>query len=105
MDTVTIEGTLVACEERPYGSFTDRQTGEVRPGGSTCWAHIVPEFDGGVISVKVGQGDPGWVELTGAGFGAYVRVVAVLGARQNKIERRLLSVASIDAAVDADADA
>jgi hypothetical protein len=91
VDTVTIIGTLVACEERPYGSFTDRQTGEVRPGGSTYWAHVVPDFDGAVIPLKVRQGDPCWPELVAMGFGAQVRVVAELAARQNKIERRLLS--------------
>jgi hypothetical protein len=91
VDTVTIVGTLVACEERPYGSFTDRQTGEVRPGGSTYWAHVVPEFDGAVIPVKVAQGDVAWPELQAMGFGSTVRIVAQLAARQNKIERRLIS--------------
>jgi hypothetical protein len=92
-DVLSVQGTLVACEERAYGSFTDRQTGEVRPGGATWWAHVVPEFDQAPVAVKVrGTDAQAWSSLIEAGWGALVKVTCDLRAQGDRITRSLLAV-------------
>ncbi len=52
-DRQTIEGALLAATETPYGSFTDRDTGEVKPPGSTYHVWLGVDFHSDPQQVKV----------------------------------------------------
>lgn len=104
-DQMKVQGTLVACEERAYGSFTDRQTGEVRPGGFTRWAYLVGEFDQAPVVVKVGaQESEAWLRLNEAGYGADVLCTVALRAVGQgagaQIQRQLLVLDEVTAVAD-----
>jgi hypothetical protein len=85
----TLTGTLVACYERPYKSFTTRE-GEQRPGGVTRWA-LVGEFGKEPQLVKLA--DPAHLAtLHAAGLGADVVVECVLFANNNTIQHQAVDV-------------
>lgn len=86
-DIVTHRGLLVGAEERPYGSFTDRQTGEVRPGGVTFWVYVsAPTGDGPPVRIKCRNVEE-YREATEPGFLAEVEIVAELTARKDQLVR------------------
>lgn len=104
-DTQDLVGTLVGAERRTYEGFTDKSTGEQRPGGVTYTLHIVTEFTGSPVEVKVPAGDAAaFGELASLGFGAQVALVVKLGVRGNRIDRRLVTAEVIKAAASAEAN-
>lgn len=88
-DLMPMTGVLVAATARDYKAFTDRWTGETRPGGTAyaIWLVEGPEVE----PIKVGVPDGAtFAEIRDAKvFGEVVDVVVALGARQNRITRRL----------------
>lgn len=99
-DAITVTGMLAACEERPYRAFTDQQSGEIRPAGSTLFVHLVTGFDEGPTEIKVPANlRHAWLELQSLGQWTEIALTAGLRARGNRIERQYLShaLATVDA--------
>lgn len=100
-ETASTLGSLVGWERRPYGSFTDRQTGEIRPGGETLWLYVsAPDGNGPVLEVKVRE-QADFERGVALGFGEPVRLTYRLSAQNNAIQRQLIEIVSDPAAADA----
>lgn len=56
-ENIVIAGIALAFTERPYNAFTDRQTGEVRPGGVARKLWIGKDFGDDPVIVGVSEQD------------------------------------------------
>lgn len=95
-ETASLRGSLVGWERRPYSAFTDRDTGEMRPGGETLWLYVsAPNGEGPVLEVKVpGRNFADFDAAVALGFGCSIVCTYQLDAQNSRIRRTLLQLAS-----------
>lgn len=96
MDQQRLQGVLVAVTSSAYGSFKDRQTGEVVPGGETLWAWVSESFEATPVAVKFSAMErPTWDSLREVGQGVHVALVVELRAKGQTIERRFVGMVPV----------
>jgi hypothetical protein len=95
-----LAGVLVGFERRQYNSFTDRETGEQRPGGETLWVYVAPEGGQGAptpVKLHGDKKDDAWRTLSqDAGFGGLVDLTVEFRARNSLITAQLVEVVSAE---------
>jgi hypothetical protein len=91
-----VQGQLVAMVERPYRPFTDRATGETRPGGVSYLVYVVEDFGSEPTEVRVREAAD-WQALRSVKPGSNVRLACDQFAQNNRI-RLTLAPGAIEAA-------
>lgn len=99
MDIQRLEGTVVACTATAYGSFKDRETGEVIAGGETLRVWLSTSFEADPVAVRLRAGERNtWESMRQAGPGVVVALSVELKVNYMKqIERYMVSVEQVTA--------
>ncbi len=86
----TLRGAIVGAEAKPYASFTNRETGETRPAGTTYRVYLSEDFGRAPVEVKCTEAD--YRAALALGPGALVDALVDLRASNNRLSMKLESL-------------